>query len=75
MSKLRNKKLRKKSKVRKLEVPFTATITLSPQEVNLIWNFVAHQYIPYDNIELMDLIRKLRKIIDELAPDTSSATQ
>lgn len=52
----------------------TESIILTKDEVELLWEFLSHQYIPYDNIELRLLVRKLGHIVDELAEYPNRAT-
>jgi hypothetical protein len=48
-------------------------IIIEEKELILLWEFLAHQYISYENIELLTLVRTIGRIIDELA-ETSSRT-
>lgn len=49
-------------------------MSLTATELELLWEFLSHQYIPYDNIELRLLVRKLGRIVDELAEYPNRAT-
>lgn len=48
---------------------------LTKKELETLWQFLVNQYISYENIELLTLVRRLGKIHDELADDISRATQ
>lgn len=47
---------------------------LTKKELEILWQFLAHQYISYENIELLTLVRRLGKTVDELADATSRTT-
>ncbi len=49
-------------------------MSLTATELELLWEFLSYQYIPYDNIELRLLVRKLGRIVDELAEYPNRAT-
>lgn len=35
------------------------------EELTILYRFLEHQHIPYDNYELILVVRKLSKIVDE----------
>ena len=38
---------------------------LTINELKILYNFLQWQHLPYDNQELQDLVKKIRKIINE----------
>lgn len=51
---------------------FTSMITnigesdeLTIEELRILYEFLEHQYVSYDNIELIKIVRKIQKLIEE----------
>lgn len=38
---------------------------LNREEIKLLYDFIKHQHISYGNIELIETVRKIARIIDE----------
>lgn len=49
-------------------------LILTPNEVKQIWDFISHQYISYENEELIKVTKRIRAYIDELAQQDSEGT-
>ena len=49
-------------------------MTLTPEEIKLLRNFLLTQYISYTNLELKELIRKIIQNADELDKQASPST-
>lgn len=50
------------------------TIELSINEIKTLYRILIFQYIPYEDIEAINLIRKLRVIIEEYECQAGSQT-
>lgn len=40
-------------------------IILTREELTLLWNFLSHQYISYDNAELINLVKRIGELANE----------
>lgn len=49
-------------------------IVLSLSELKMLYEYLEHQYISYENIQLIELVRAMRKIVDELVTETGRTT-
>jgi hypothetical protein len=49
-------------------------MTLSKMEIILLHDFLEHQYISYEKPELIELVRRLGRVYNELVNESSRAT-
>ena len=47
---------------------------LTEKEIRVLYEFLLHEYISYENLELLEFVRSLGKIVDELDSETSRPT-
>lgn len=40
---------------------------LTKEELKILYKWLEHQYLPYDNPELNEVVKKIQRIIDDMA--------
>ena len=48
--------------------------TLNEKELRVLYEFIEHQYVPYEVPGLIDIVRRLGRVYNELASESSQPT-